>query len=76
VGFMVLKAIQREEVMEKHWDCKLMFKEEHPPDITDEFFSLGQSSRPLNLSGNLYRQKFRYGLFSVIWSSSSSERFT
>jgi hypothetical protein len=25
---LVLKAIQREEVMTKHWDCKLMFKEE------------------------------------------------
>jgi hypothetical protein len=25
---MVLEAIQREEVMTKHCDCKLMFKEE------------------------------------------------
>jgi hypothetical protein len=25
---LLLKAIQREEVMTKHWDCKLMFKEE------------------------------------------------
>jgi hypothetical protein len=52
---------------------------EHPPAIPDEwssFFSLGQSSRPLNLSGNLYRQKFGYELFSGILSSSSSERFT
>jgi hypothetical protein len=24
----LLEAIQREEVMTKHWDCKLMFKEE------------------------------------------------
>jgi hypothetical protein len=24
----LLQAIQREEVMTKHWDCKLMFKEE------------------------------------------------
>jgi hypothetical protein len=24
----LLEAIQREEVMAKHWDCKLMFKEE------------------------------------------------
>jgi hypothetical protein len=23
-----LEAIQREEVMTKHWDCKLMFKKE------------------------------------------------
>jgi hypothetical protein len=25
---LLLEAIQREEVMTKHWDCKLMFKEE------------------------------------------------
>jgi hypothetical protein len=25
---LLLDAIQREEVMTKHWDCKLMFKEE------------------------------------------------
>jgi hypothetical protein len=25
---LILEAIQREEVMTKHWDCKLMFKEE------------------------------------------------
>jgi hypothetical protein len=24
----ILEAMQREEVMTKHWDCKLMFKEE------------------------------------------------
>jgi hypothetical protein len=24
----LLEAIQREEVMTKHWDCKLVFKEE------------------------------------------------
>jgi hypothetical protein len=24
----LLEAMQREEVMTKHWDCKLMFKEE------------------------------------------------
>jgi hypothetical protein len=24
----LLEAIQREEVMTRHWDCKLMFKEE------------------------------------------------
>jgi hypothetical protein len=24
----ILEATQREEVMTKHWDCKLMFKEE------------------------------------------------
>jgi hypothetical protein len=24
----ILEARQREEVMTKHWDCKLMFKEE------------------------------------------------
>jgi hypothetical protein len=24
----LLKVIQREEVMTKHWECKLMFKEE------------------------------------------------
>jgi hypothetical protein len=31
VGTMVssiLEAMQRDEVMRKHWDCKLMFKEE------------------------------------------------
>jgi hypothetical protein len=25
---LLLEATQREEVMKKHWDCKLMFKEE------------------------------------------------
>jgi hypothetical protein len=25
---LLLEAIQREEVMTKHWDCKLMLKEE------------------------------------------------
>jgi hypothetical protein len=25
---LILEAMQREEVMTKHWDCKLMFKEE------------------------------------------------
>jgi hypothetical protein len=25
---LLLETIQREEVMTKHWDCKLMFKEE------------------------------------------------
>jgi hypothetical protein len=52
---------------------------EHPPDIPDEwsyFFSLGQSSRPLNLSRNSYRHKFGYELFWEIVSSSSFERFT
>jgi hypothetical protein len=24
----ILEAMQREEVMTRHWDCKLMFKEE------------------------------------------------
>jgi hypothetical protein len=26
--FSILEAMRREEVMTKHWDCKLMFKEE------------------------------------------------
>jgi hypothetical protein len=25
---LLFKAIQREELMTKHWDCKIMFKEE------------------------------------------------
>jgi hypothetical protein len=30
----ILEAMQREEVMTKHWDCKLMFKkEEDTPEI-------------------------------------------
>jgi hypothetical protein len=52
---------------------------EHPPAFPDEsssFSSFGQSPRPLNLSGNLYRQKFGQDVLLGISSSPCYQRLT